>query len=127
MYTESVGLDTLTRKISADTFCKTIFCNFCSYLTEIGATPVLQSDQRVKKTIKDFTAWSPKGLDEHQFYLGKHILQSQSFAFLDLIGCLALLSPFSVLAQNCSVHLSSKIPAPYSSDKSSNDKEGAMK
>lgn len=78
---ESVGLDTLTRKNSADTFCKITFWNFCSHSTEIGAIPLLQSDQRGKKTIKDFTDWSPKGLDVHQFYLGKHILQSQSSAF----------------------------------------------
>lgn len=78
---ESVELDTLKRKNSADNFCKTIFCNFHSYLIEIGATSVLQSDQRGKKTIKDFIHWSRKGLDEHQFYLGKHILQSQSSAF----------------------------------------------
>lgn len=78
---ESVGLDTLKRKNSADTICKTIFCNFCSYSIEIGSTPVLQSYQKGKKTIKYFTDCSPKGLDEHQFYLGKHILQSQSSAF----------------------------------------------
>lgn len=57
---EPVGLDTLKRKNSADTICKTIFCNFCSYSIEIGATPVLQSDQRGKKTIKDFIDCSPK-------------------------------------------------------------------